>query len=183
MEAFWSALVDSFTVGNVFLSIVATFAGIVIGAIPGLSATMAVAILIPFTYKMGTIASLAMLLGVYCGAVYGGSISAILLNIPGTPAAIMTTLDGNPMAKKGEGGRAIGVSTIASFCGGIISCVFLIVCCSLLALVAQKFSYPEYFVLAAFGICLVADSCGESFLKGIVSGLSASCSRSWVWTP
>ena len=131
MEAFWSALVDSFTVGNVFLSIVATFAGIVIGAIPGLSATMAVAILIPFTYKMGTIASLAMLLGVYCGAVYGGSISAILLNIPGTPAAIMTTLDGNPMAKKGEGGRAIGVSTIASFCGGIISCVFLIVCCSL----------------------------------------------------
>lgn len=83
----------------------------------------------------------------------------------------MTTLDGNPMAKKGEGGRAIGVSTIASFCGGIISCVFLIVCCSLLALVAQKFSYPEYFVLAAFGICLVADSCGESFLKGIVSGL------------
>ena len=171
MEAFWNALVDSFTVGNVFLSIVATFAGIVIGAIPGLSATMAVAILIPFTYKMGTIASLAMLLGVYCGAVYGGSISAILLNIPGTPAAIMTTLDGNPMAKKGEGGRAIGVSTIASFCGGIISCVFLIVCCSLLALVAQKFSYPEYFVLAAFGICLVADSCGESFLKGIVSGL------------
>lgn len=82
MEAFWNALVDSFTVGNVFLSIVATFAGIVIGAIPGLSATMAVAILIPFTYKMGTIASLAMLLGVYCGAVYGGSISAILLNIP-----------------------------------------------------------------------------------------------------
>lgn len=171
MEAFWNALVDSFTVGNVFLSIAATFAGIVIGAIPGLSATMAVAILIPFTYKMGTIASLAMLLGVYCGAVYGGSISAILLNIPGTPAAIMTTLDGNPMAKKGEGGKAIGVSTIASFCGGIISCVFLIVCCSLLALVAQKFSYPEYFVLAAFGICLVADSCGESFLKGIVSGL------------
>lgn len=170
MEAFWTALVDSFTVGNVFLSLIATFSGIVIGAIPGLSATMAVAILIPFTYRMGTIASLAMLLGVYCGAVYGGSISAILLNIPGTPAAIMTTLDGNPMAKKGEGGKAIGVSTISSFIGGIISCVFLIICCSLLAMVAKKFSYPEYFVLAAFGICLVADSCSDSFLKGVISG-------------
>lgn len=170
MEVFFSALGSSLTPMNILIAGFATFCGIVIGAIPGLSATMAVAVLIPFTYRLDMLASLAMLLGVYCGAIYGGSISAILLNIPGTPAAILTTADGYPMAQRGEGGKAIGIATVSSFAGGIVSCIFLIAACSFLALIAMKFSYPEYFVLSAFGICLIADSSGNSFLRGLIAG-------------
>lgn len=170
MNGIVNLLAECLTFGNILLVAFGVFMGILVGAIPGLTATMAVAILVPFTFGMGTNAALAMLLGVFCGGVYGGSISAILMNIPGTPAAVMTSLDGNAMAKKGQGGEAIGVATISSFLGGIISCGFLILGCSFIATIAMKFSYPEYFVLAIFGLCVIADSCGSSLLKGLLAG-------------
>lgn len=150
------------------LVILSTFAGIIVGAIPGLGATMAVAILTSFTASMGTLPSMAVLVGVYMGAVYGGSISATLMKVPGTAAAIMTSEDAYPMAKRGEAGKAIGISAYSSFWGGIIGSLFLLLGCSAFSIIAMKFAYPEYFVLAVFGLCVIAGT-GENLFKGLVS--------------
>ncbi len=100
--------------------------GIVIGALPGLSATMAVALLIPITFAMSPVAGLTMLTAIYTAAMYGGSISAILIHTPGTPASAATSLDGYQMTKKGKGAKAIGISTISSMIGGFISALALL---------------------------------------------------------
>ena len=111
---------------NVLLALtIGTTIGIIFGVIPGLSATIGVAIFTPLTYTMSAPVAFAILLGIYCGSVYGGSISAILINIPGTASSVMTRLDGHPLALKGEAGRAIGLATTYYFVGGIIS-VFLL---------------------------------------------------------
>ena len=99
---------------------VGTFAGVYVGAIPGLSVTMAVSILISFTFSWDVYPAISLMIGIYMGGVYGGSRTAILLNIPGAPSAIATALDGYPMAKRGEAGTAIGVTTVMSFIGGFI---------------------------------------------------------------
>ncbi|RMJ20568.1 hypothetical protein PHISP_08562, partial [Aspergillus sp. HF37] len=99
---------------------VGTFAGIYVGAIPGLSVTMAVSILISFTFSWEVYPALALMIGIYMGGVYGGSRTAILLNIPGAPSAIATALDGFPMAQQGRAGEAIGIVTVVSFIGGFI---------------------------------------------------------------
>lgn len=159
------------------LVLAATFAGIIIGAIPGLGATMAVAILTSFTASMGPIPSMAVLVGVYMGAVYGGSISATLMKVPGTAAAIMTSADAYPMAKRGEAGKAIGISAYSSFWGGILGSLALVLGCSAFSMIAVKFGYPEYFVLAVFGLCVIAGT-NDNLFKGIVSvafGLLISC--------
>ncbi len=165
-----SSIISMFSVLSP-VTVLLTFAGVVlgtvVGSIPGLTATMAVAVLTSFTYGMEASKAIAMLLGIFVGGVYGGSISAILLKVPGTSSAIMTTLDGYPMAQRGEGGTAIGISTISSFCGGIISCIFLILGCAKLADIAAKFGYPEYFVIALFGLCIIANT-GGSLLKGLL---------------
>ena len=105
---------------TLLLLVAGVFFGIIFGAMPGLTANMGVAILVPFTYAMSPTAAILVLIGVYCGAVYGGSISATLVNIPGTPAAIMTVIDAYPMAQRGEAGRAF-LATTASFIGGLLS--------------------------------------------------------------
>ncbi len=169
LETILTALQTNITIETVIYAIIGVVVGIIVGAIPGLTATMTIAILIPFTYHMDMITSLAMLLGVYNGGVYGGSISAILMSVPGTPAAVMTSLDGHPMALRGEGGKAIGIATCVSFLGGIFGCICLIFCCSALALVATKFSYPEYFVLTVFALIIIANSSGGSFAKGMIA--------------
>ena len=110
-----------------FLTAAGTFAGIYIGAIPGLSVTMAVSILISFTFKWHVNEALALIAGIFLGGVYGGSRSAILLNIPGAPAAIATALDGYPLAKRGEAGTAIGLTTVVSVLGGFIGIIALAV--------------------------------------------------------
>ncbi|MFZ5753906.1 MAG: tripartite tricarboxylate transporter permease [Bacillota bacterium] len=143
--------------------------GIAIGAIPGLTATMAVAILTSFTFGMSAIEAIMVLLGIYVGGVYGGSISAILLHIPGTPSAIMTARDGYPMAKQGLAGQAIGISTTASFLGGMISVVFLVLGAPIISRFALKFSAPEYFALAIFGLSIIANVSGKSLLKGLIA--------------
>lgn len=167
-ENILSALASNLTFETVLFCIIGVLLGIIVGAIPGLTATMAIAILIPFTYSMDMIPSLAMLLGVYNGGVYGGSIAAILMGVPGTPASSMTSLDGHPMARRGEGGRAIGIATISSFLGGIVGCVCLLILCSLLASIAQKFGFPEYFVLTVFALVVIANASGD-IVTGLIS--------------
>lgn len=144
--------------------------GMCIGCLPGLTTTMGVALVLPLTFGMEAVPSILLLIGVYVGAVYGGSLSAILLNTPGTPASAATALDGYKMASRGEAGRALGISTISSFIGGLISCVFLILIAPVLADFALKFSAPEFFMLAVFGLCIISSISGKSLFLGLISG-------------
>lgn len=145
--------------------------GIIIGALPGLSATMGVAVLLPLTFGMSPDPAMAVLIGIYIGAIYGGSISAILLKTPGTPAAAATVLDGYQMADKGEAGRALAIAASASFVGGMVSTVVLITVAPTLAQFALRFSGPEYFALAVFGLTIIAGISGDHPLKGLMAGM------------
>ena len=151
------------------LSIIGTFLGIVIGATPGLTAVMAVAIMTPLTYTMQPEQAFALLLPAYAGATFGGSLGAILLNIPGTGAAIMTTLDGYPMCNRGEAGHAIGLSVISSFVGGVVSALFLAFTAPTIAMWALKLGAHEYFAVAFFGLGMIA-YVSPSINKGLIAG-------------
>jgi putative tricarboxylic transport membrane protein len=160
------------------LTAAGTLAGILVGAIPGLSATMAVAILVSLTYGWDVTTALAVIMGIYQGAVFGGSITACLINIPGAPSSVITTLDGYPMAKRGEGGVAIGWACTESFIGGLIGILALWIGTPLIARVAIGFAPQDYFLLAVFGILLVGSFAEGSFGRamftaslGVVLGL------------
>lgn len=146
-------------------------AGLSIGALPGLTATMAVALLVPVTFPLNPTEGLILLGALYMAAIYGGSFSAILVNTPGTPSSIGTTFDGYPMAKKGEGQRAVLISTFASAYGGIIGVIFLLLLSPLLASVSLKFGPPEYFWLAVFGITIISSLASKNVVKGFIGGV------------
>ncbi len=147
-----------------------TFAGVYVGAIPGLSVTMAVSILISFTFSWDVYPAISLMIGIYMGGVYGGSRTAILLNIPGAPSAIATALDGYPMAQRGEAGTAIGITTVMSFFGGFIGIIVLALAAPAVSDFALKFQPRDYMLLAVLGILLVGSLSGESLVKGIFSG-------------
>jgi len=145
--------------------------GIIVGVLPGVGAVVGVTVLLPLTFGMDASSGICMLVAVYCGAFYGGAVSAILINTPGTPAAICTTLDGYPMARKGEAHKALTTAVVASFLGGLISVIALTFAAPFIATVALKFSYTEYFAIAIFGIIMVIISGSrKSFLKGLLTG-------------
>lgn len=172
MENIIAAMGMIFTLQNLGLLVAGTGVGIFIGAMPGLSVNMGLALLFPITFSVGGLGGIVMLLGIYCGAIYGGSITAILLKTPGTPASAATTLDGYPMAiVHGQPGRALSISTTASTFGGIFSCICLIFFAPLLAKVALQFSKPEYFALAIFGISMITSVSTGSILKGLIGCL------------
>lgn len=152
------------------LTAAGTFAGIYIGAIPGLSVTMAASILISFTFTWDVNPALALIGGIFMGGVYGGSRSAILLNIPGAPAAIATALDGYPLARRGEAGVAIGLSTVTSFAGGFVGIIALAVAAPAISEFALLFAPRDYLLLAVMGLLLVGSMSGESLAKGIFAG-------------
>ncbi|MEO0382556.1 MAG: tripartite tricarboxylate transporter permease [Pseudomonadota bacterium] len=153
-----------------FLTAVGTLAGIYVGAVPGLSVTMAASILISFTFSWGVNEALALIAGVYVGGVYGGSRTAILLNIPGAPSAIATALDGYPLAKKGLAGEAIGLSTVMSVMGGLIGVIALAIAAPAISDLALMFNSRDYLLLGLIGILLVGTLSGESFAKGAFCG-------------
>lgn len=169
MEALVQGVTQALSMHTLFITLLGVIGGTIVGAIPGLTATMAVAVLLPFTFGLPPMDGLAMLSGIYIGGVYGGSISAVLLRIPGTPSSIMTARDGYPLAQKGEGGRAIGISTISSFIGGLVSIIFLIIAAAPIAAVAVKFSAPEFFAVAIWGLSSVADVSGDDLLHGLIA--------------
>ena len=171
MEQGLSYFLMSFTSLKMIALIAAgTFAGIYIGAIPGLSVTMAVSILISFTFSWDVNNALCLMGGVYCGGVYGGSRSAILLNIPGAPAAVATGFDGYPLAKLGEAGIAIGLATTASVIGGFMGIIALATCAPIISTFSLMFAPRDYFLLAIMGILLVGSLSGESLAKGMFAG-------------
>lgn len=155
--------------GLMGLTALGVFAGIYIGAIPGLSVTMAVSILISFTFSWDINNALALMVGIYVGGVYGGSRTAILLNIPGAPAAVATAFDGYPLALRGEAGRAIGLSTVMSVIGGLIGVAVLSSTAPYLASLALEFAPRDYFLIAILGLLLVSSLSGKSLARGIFS--------------
>jgi len=151
---------------------IGTLAGIIVGGMPGLTATMAVALLIPVTYALHPLTGLVLMGGVYCGAMYGGSIPAILLRTPGTPAAVATAMEGYPLTQQGRGGLALKVSVISSFTGGVFSTLVLLLTAPLLAIFALKFGPPEYFLLAILGLVGIVSLAEEGrLLKALISGV------------
>lgn len=144
--------------------------GIIFGAIPGLSATMAIALCLPLTYGMPPINGMAMLIGLYIGGISGGLVSAILLHIPGTPSSVATCFDGHPMAAKGEAGKALGVGIFFSFIGTLIGIIALMFIAPSLAKVALKFSSYEYFSVGLFSLTMMCALVRGSVVKGLVSG-------------
>ena len=158
------------TISNILWIVIGTWAGVIIGAIPGLTGAMAIALLIPVTFTMESIPSICMLLGIYCGAVYGGSITAILINTPGTPASAATAYDGFEMAKNGKAGKALKMALYASFVGGILSAILLTFVSPIIADFALLFGPAEYFFLILLGVVVVAGVSGDNLSKGLISG-------------
>jgi len=153
-----------------FLAVfVGVFIGIVIGAIPGMTTPMAVALVLPFTFAMSPVTGILLLLGVYKGGLYGGSITAILIKTPGTPAAACTVLDGYPMAQRGEARRALDMALYASVFADFMSNVALILLAGTLASFALKFGPPEFFTLIVFSLTIIAGVSGDRMIMGLVS--------------
>ncbi|HHV78260.1 MAG TPA: C4-dicarboxylate ABC transporter permease [Firmicutes bacterium] len=146
--------------------------GIVFGALPGLTATQAVAIFTPLTFVMPFTISMSFLLGIYCGGYYGGAITAILLRTPGAPGNAATCMDGYPMAQKGQAGKALAIAVMASWLGGELSALALMVGAPALSLIALRFGPPEYFAIGLLGLVCVAGISEGNILKGVAGGLA-----------
>lgn len=160
------------------LMIVGTFGGLVVGALPGLSAFTALAIMLPFTFGMDSITGLCFLVAVYVGGCSGGLISAVLLGIPGTPASIATCFDGYPMAQQGKAKTALSAAIISSFVGGIFGAVVLSFLGPYIAKVALKLSPYDYFGLILFALTTVSSLAGDSLVRGLIAcilGICLSC--------
>ena len=143
--------------------------GIVVGAMPGLSPSMGVALLVPFTYEMSPTLALVLLVSIYIAACYGGSITAVTINAPGTAAAMVTSFDGYPLTQQGRAGMALAVSVVASAVAGVISALILIFFSVPLASVAVRFHPAEYFALALFGLATLASMAGKDWLKAFIA--------------
>ncbi len=160
-----------FSLSSLLMMNVGIAAGIIIGALPGLNIIFALAVLLPFTFGMSSTSGMFLLLGSYIGATYGGSISAILINTPGTPAACATIIDGHPLAKNGRASDALKTALIGSVIGGIISSFALMFFAPNIAKVALKITSPEYFALCIFGLTSVIGISEGSIIKGIIMAL------------
>ena len=162
-----SLLADPFNIGLIFFGVLI---GVVVGALPGLSSPMAVALLLPFTISLEPVPAISMMAALYCAGTFGGSITAILINAPGAPPAAATALDGYPMAQRGEAGRALGIAAVSSICGGVFSLIIFLLAAPLLAKVATSFRPMEYFALTIFALSMLASISGKSSLRNLIAG-------------
>lgn len=159
------------TGGSLLGLVVGVAGGMIVGALPGFSATMGVALLLPLTFGMENIPAMIMLTAMYTAAVYGGSITAIMCHTPGTAASAATAIDGYELTKKGRGLEAVGVSTLASMIGGVIGAIALLFIAPALGAFSLKFAALEYFLVAAFGITIIGTLAGDNMAKGLFSGV------------
>ena len=157
---------------NLLFAFIGVFLGTVIGALPGIGPSAGVAVLLPVTFGMSPVAAIIMLAGIYYGAMYGGTITSVLINTPGESSSVMTTLDGFQMALKGRAGAALGMAAIGSFIAGTVSVVLLMVAAPPLADLAVTFGPPEYFALMVLGLTTLASLNGGSMLKGMLMAVT-----------
>ena len=147
-----------------------TLFGLILGVLPGLGPTTGGALILPFTITLDPLSAIVLLTAIYCAGTYGGAITAILINTPGTPAAAATCLDGYPLAQRGEAGRALGMATFGSAFGGLFSVIVLVFFAPILANIAYEFGQPEYFALAIFGLTMLASIGEGSPTKNLIAG-------------
>jgi putative tricarboxylic transport membrane protein len=170
MNNYLDLIMSTISLVNLAIVLLGTVVGIVVGALPGFTATMAIAILIPITYTWNATMALIFLGAIYCGSMYGGSITAILINTPGTAAAAATTIDGYALTKKGRAHEALTQSAVASFWGNMLSVVVLLFFAPSLAKWALNFVAQERFLLAHFGLAIIASLSTKNMLKGLFMG-------------
>ena len=156
---------------GIFLMFIGVTVGIVFGALPGLSATMAIALFLPVTYAMASSNAMTLLMALFIGAISGGLISAILLHIPGTPSSVATCFDGHPMVKKGQAAKALGVGVVFSFLGTVFSTILLMFIAPQIARVAINFGSFEFFSIAIFSLTMIATLSSGNMVKGIMAGV------------
>ncbi|HJA75390.1 MAG TPA: tripartite tricarboxylate transporter permease [Candidatus Desulfovibrio gallistercoris] len=168
-EPILEGLTNALSMGSILANLMGVALGIIFGALPGLTAAMGVALLIPLTFGMPAIEAFSALLGMYCGAIYGGCITAILVGTPGTVSAAATMLEGPSLTARGESRRALQMATWASFIGGMFSALVLVTVAPLLAKAAMSFGAPEYFAVAVFGLTVVSSLSTGNMLKGMIS--------------
>lgn len=162
---------EALAIENLFFCFLGVFLGTAIGVLPGVGALAAVSLLLPMTFYLGPTTALVMLAGVYYGAEYGGSTASILLNLPGTPSNAITCLDGYPMAQQGRAGVALFVTTIASFCGGTVGVVLLMLLTPAIVTVSTAFGPAEYFAIMLFGLIAAGTIGRGSAVKGLAMAL------------
>lgn len=165
LEGFQSIL----NLSDLFIIFIGVALGILVGSLPGLTSTMTIALLLPFSFGLSPVASILLMVSVFIGGTFGGSIAAITLNIPGTPAAAATIFDGYPLAQQGQIGKALSIASVASFTGGMISTICLMLFSPWLANIALNFSAGEFLALAVFGLSIIASVSGENVLKGLLA--------------
>lgn len=156
---------------GILLMFVGVAVGIVFGALPGLSATMAIALFLPVTYAMTSSDAMTLLMALFIGAISGGLISAILLHIPGTPSSVATCFDGHPMVKKGQAAKALGVGVVFSFIGTVFSTILLMFIAPQIARVAINFGPMQFFAIAIFSLTMIATLSSGNMIKGIMAGV------------
>jgi putative tricarboxylic transport membrane protein len=171
IEALINALPNVFDPANLFAVVLGTVSGLIVGALPGLTVTTGIAVLIPLTFGLDPLFALGMMAGMYNGGSYGGAIPAILLRVPGTPASVATLLDGYEMTRQGKAAYAIQVAVVSGVIGSVISAVSLIVLAPILVNVSLLFGPAEYFWIALLGLATVASLLGDDFLKGLIAAL------------
>lgn len=154
---------------NLLYCLLGTFVGNLIGVLPGIGPITAMALLLPFIFGRDPITSIIILAGIYYGAMYGGAITSVLLNVPGEPSSVCTAIEGYPMAKQGRAGPALGMAAIASFFAGTVGIILMMVLSPPLAELALRFGPPEYFSLMILGLCTVTALAGKSIIKGFIS--------------
>ena len=170
LPALFDAIGHIFAPWTFFMLFIGTSLGIVVGAIPGLSGAMLIALTLPLTFYMDPFDAVVLLISMYVGAISGGLITATLMRMPGTPASVMTTLDGYPMARSGQPGRALGLGITASFVGGLISWMVLLTITQPLSILATRFGTFEYFSLIMMAMVLIASVSEGSLIKGLIAG-------------
>ena len=168
LQAMGSVVLDLHLLLLIFAT---TIIGVVIGVLPGLGATTGAALLLPFTLTMDPVHAITVLATIYVSATFAGSITAILINTPGTSAAAATTFDGFPLAQRGEAGRALGVAVVSSTVGGVFSIIVLCIAAPMLARVAYQFRPPEYFALTLFGLSMLASISSGGAVKNLIGGV------------
>ncbi len=171
LDALASAFDLFASVDNVLAIVLGVVVGVTVGAIPGMTGTMAVALALPFTFYMEPVTAILLLVGIYKGSFYGGSIPAILIRTPGTPAAACTSLDGYPLAQQGKAGQALNMALYASCIADLVSNLALFFFAAAIASYALRFGSPEFFALICFALTITAGVSGSSLLRGFISGV------------
>lgn len=171
----FATLIEGFSVvfapSILLMVLFAVILGTIFGALPGVSATMAVALGLPFTYTMNPVQAIVFLVAIYCSSITGGSIAAILFKIPGVPSSAPTTFDGYPMAQRGEAGKALGVALVTSAIGGLVSALAMFLLSPQLTQAALKFGPSEMFAVTFLGLSILTSLDSKNVLRTLISGV------------